>query len=206
MTREMETNVTPLNTVALLARPPGLLVLRDALLDNPKVHLTQVFTHGRLPSAEGGGIRSELEDYRQLCEGAGVPLSVLDLPEARSLQDHLPEGRIDLLVSLSWRCLLSPLVLSRIGTASINLHRGALPAYAGAEPVRRALEAGETRVAITAHGMVEEVDAGPVLGVVWLDVERSASDTMELLTERTKARLEPLYAPLARLAIDSVVA
>ena len=202
---DMETNMTPLNTIALLARPPGLRVLRDALLDNPKVRLTRVFTHGRLPSAEGGGTRGELEAYRTLCEGAGVPLTVLDLPEARSLQDHLPEGRIDLLVSLSWRCLVSPQVLARIGTAAINLHRGALPAYAGAEPVRRALKAGETRVAITAHGMVEAVDAGPVLGVVWLDVERSASDSLECLTERTKTRLEPLYAPLARLAIDSII-
>ena len=196
--------MTPIRTVALLGREPGLLVLRDALIDNPLVDLVAVYTHGRLPRAEGGGPRPELAAYQECCSKSGVPLYALDHPDTKRLDELVPAHRADLLLALSWRTILSPAVLSSVKTA-INIHRGALPAYAGALPVQRAIEAGERRIAITAHHMVEEVDAGPIVGTVWLDVDplpigRAAAD----YAEEVKIRLLPLYAPLARLAIMAV--
>ena len=194
-----------LRAVALLARVPGLEVLRGALIGNPQVELVAVFTHGRRPKAEGSGARPELAEYRQACAGARVPLHVLDGPQARDLENHLPDEELDLLLSLSWRYILPKPVLDRARIAAINLHRGALPAYGGAEPVRRAIEAGERRVAVTAHRMVEAVDAGPVLAEAWLDIDPlPAGRTAAGYAEDIKGRLVPLYAPLARKAIAAV--
>jgi methionyl-tRNA formyltransferase len=199
--------VRRLKTVAILGRETGLAVLRDALIGNPLVELDTVFTHGRLPKGEGGGERPELAAFREACDRAGVRLSTLDLPAARRLEEFLPAEPFDLLVSLSWRALVSPAGLARARVGTVNLHRGALPAYRGAAPLRRAIEAGERRVAITAHGMVEEVDAGPVLATVWMDIEAPPAGTTAVAHASTvKARLVPLYAPLARLAIASVAA
>ncbi|MGH7126586.1 MAG: formyltransferase family protein, partial [Stellaceae bacterium] len=98
-------------------------------------------------------------------------------------------------------------VLDRFAIGAVNLHRGALPAYAGAEPVRRAIEAGETRVAITAHHMSPEIDQGAEIARVWLDIPpKSPSASTSEYAEHVKSALVPLYAPLARLAVASVLA
>lgn len=194
-----------LRTVALLGRAPGLRVLRDALIGNPRVELVAAFTHGHRPKAEGGGERPEWADYEKACREANIPLCVLDLPEARELAKYLPAEPFDLLLSLSWRCILSRAVLERPRVAAVNLHRGALPEYAGAEPVRRAIEAGERRVAITAHRMVETVDAGPVLDIVWFGIDPlPAGMAPARYAEEIKAKLVPLYAPLARKVIATL--
>ncbi len=194
----------PLRTVALLGRDTGLAVLRDALFDNQRIDLAEVFTHGKLPKAEGGGPRTELAIYRAMCAERGVPLTVLDLPEAQRVEDYLPE-ELDLMVVLSWRFILNPAALRRPKVGGINLHRGELPKYAGAEPVRRAIEAGETRTAITAHTMIAEVDMGLEIARVWLDMPPlSAGASSADHAETVKKRLLGLYAPLARLAIDAV--
>jgi len=194
--------VESLRTVALLARPPGLLVLRDALLDQPDLDLVCVFTQGRLPKAEGGGVPPDLDRFRELCQLARIPLQIVDGPQAKDIGPLLPTEALDLMVSLSWRYLVPPHVLHRFRLGCVNLHRGALPTYAGAIPVQRALSAGERRIAITAHEMIEEVDAGEKIAEVWVDVAPlGQSDDVEARAERVKAALEPLYAPLARLAL-----
>jgi methionyl-tRNA formyltransferase len=193
--------MTRVKAAALVGRAPGLAVLNDALIGNPLIEIVKVFTHGRLPRAEGGGDRPELADYRGACEQAGFPLVVLDGPEGRDLAPHLPAG-VELLVAVSWRNLVPGAVLDRLNLGAINLHRGALPAYAGAEPVRRAIEAGETHAVITAHWMVTEIDAGDEIARVSMQMPaRPAELSPAVHAETVKAMLIPLYAPLARLAI-----
>ncbi len=197
----------PLRTVALLARQPGLNVLTDALLDHPLLDLAAVYTHARLPKAEGGGTRPEASRFAEICRKAGVPLEFLDFPAARDLDRHLPPGTLDLMVVTSWRFLIPAAALDRLRLGGLNLHRGALPEYAGAEPVRRAIEAGESRVAITAHRLTPEIDGGPAVSVVWLDLgARAPSSDAAAFAEDIKRRLEPLYAPLARTAIAAMLA
>jgi methionyl-tRNA formyltransferase len=198
--------MTRIRTVALVAREPGLAILRDALLTDPALELVAVATHGRLPKAEGGGPRREVDDYRAALHGLRVPLLVVDPPQSRDLGRLLPASA-DLLVSVSWRSLVLADVLDRFAVGAVNLHRGALPAYAGTEPVRRAIEAGETRVAITAHHMSPEIDQGAEIARVWLEIPpKSPSVSAAQYAEHVKSALLPLYAPLARLAVASVTA
>lgn len=191
-----------LRVVALLARRPGLLVLENALLADDAIEIAAVFTHGRLPKAEGGSERSDLADFTRLCAPAGVPLTAVDGAEARDIGPLLPAGPLDLLVALSWRYQVPARVLDRFGRGCINLHRGALPRHVGALPVQRAIEAGDDAVAITAHEMVPEIDAGAEIARVWLPIgPLPAGLDAAAGAEVVKTRLEPLYAPLCRLAI-----
>lgn len=181
-------------------------MLKDALLDNERIELLGVITHGRLPKAEGGGVRPELAAYEAICSEHRIPLRVLDFPEAHRVEDVLPDD-FDLLVVLSWRFILRPAALNKPRIGGINLHRGELPAYAGAEPVRRAIEAEETRTAITAHWLAEVIDMGPEIARVWLDMPPPAAAMPSAEhAETVKARLSGLYAPLARLAIEAASA
>lgn len=196
-----------LRTVALAARDPGIALLRDGLLKHPDLDLCAVVTHGLLPKAEGGGERAELAQFRQLCESGGVPLIVADGATAKDLGSLFPSGPLDLLISLSWRYILPQVVLDRFRHGCLNLHRGALPTYAGAKPVQRAIEAGETRVAITCHEMVEEVDAGLIYAEVWADIQPlKAGVTAEAYAEDVKLAITQLYAPLAVTGIAAKIA
>jgi formyltetrahydrofolate deformylase len=51
----------------------------------------------------------------------------------------------------------------------INIHHSFLPAFAGADPYRRAHERGVKMVGATAHYVIEELDAGPIIEQ---DIER----------------------------------
>jgi len=197
----------PLRVVGLLAREAGLRVLSDALLGTPGLELAAVLTHGALPRAEGGGRRTDLDDFERLCGAAQVPLHAIDGREARDITPRLPTGPLDLMVSVSWRYLVGQDVLDAFALGCVNLHRGDLPAYAGAEPVRRAIEAGERRVAITAHRMSAEIDAGPILAQVWMDAPALPDSVGSAAhAETIKAALLPLYAPLATLGIAAAYA
>ena len=48
----------------------------------------------------------------------------------------------------------------------INLHFSVLPAWRGAAPVQRAIMAGDEVTGATVFSLVEELDAGPVLGMI----------------------------------------
>lgn len=193
-----------LRTVGLLAREPGLRVLEEALLPSPMVDLLAVYTHARCPKLEGGGPRPERAAYQTLCTRANVPLIALDYADSHLLEDLVRAHQADLLLALSWRTILSAGLLASVKTA-VNLHRGALPDFAGAFPVQRAIEAGMSRVAITAHHMVEQVDTGPTIAMVWMDIAPPPpTDNAAAYAERVKERLLPLYAPLALLALSAV--
>jgi formyltetrahydrofolate deformylase len=45
----------------------------------------------------------------------------------------------------------------------INIHHSFLPGFVGADPYRRAREHGVKMVGATAHYVVEELDAGPII-------------------------------------------
>jgi formyltetrahydrofolate deformylase len=45
----------------------------------------------------------------------------------------------------------------------INIHHSFLPAFAGADPYRRAFERGVKVIGATAHYVTEELDAGPII-------------------------------------------
>ncbi|MBF0620831.1 MAG: hypothetical protein HQL54_02775 [Magnetococcales bacterium] len=197
----------PLRTIALLGREPGFLVLKDTLIDNPNIDLKGVFSHARLPKSEGNGPRGDFSQFQTLCDSKDIPLFPLDFPEAKTLENHLPRAEFDLLVVLSWRFLVSNEALNRFRLGGLNLHRGALPQYKGAEPVKRALENGDKQVAITAHRMTEIIDDGLPLAMVWLDVAPTPNNTTTTqYAERIKKQLYPLYAPLARTAIEAISA
>jgi methionyl-tRNA formyltransferase len=64
----------------------------------------------------------------------------------------------------------------------INLHFSVLPAWRGAAPVQRAIMAGDEITGATVFSLVEELDAGPVLGAI---TERIRDDdTAGTLLER----------------------
>jgi methionyl-tRNA formyltransferase len=77
----------------------------------------------------------------------------------------------------------------------VNLHFSTLPAWRGAAPVQRAIMAGDEVTGATVFSLVEELDAGPVLGVITERIREN--DTSGTLLER-------LADQGARLVVDAL--
>jgi formyltetrahydrofolate deformylase len=133
--------------------------------------------------AEVRAVISNHSDLREQTAAYGVPFHHIpvtvgskDLAEREMLELLL--GQVDLVVMARYMQVLSADFLDRLSLPVINIHHSFLPAFAGADPYRRALERGVKLIGATAHYATPEVDAGPIIEQ---DVERinhlqSASD------------------------------
>jgi formyltetrahydrofolate deformylase len=83
--------------------------------------------------------------------------------EARMLELLGEGGGYDLVVLARYMQILSGDFLTGIGGPVINIHHSFLPAFAGADPYRRAQERGVKVIGATAHYVTEELDAGPII-------------------------------------------
>jgi formyltetrahydrofolate deformylase len=96
--------------------------------------------------------------------------------EARMLE--LLAGSTDLVILARYMQILSGEFLDRVGAPVINIHHSFLPAFAGADPYRRARERGVKLIGATAHYVTEELDAGPIIeqDVVRVDHRQSGEE------------------------------
>jgi formyltetrahydrofolate deformylase len=82
--------------------------------------------------------------------------------EARIL-DLLYERGVDIVVLARYMQILTPKFVTAYPARIINIHHSFLPAFAGADPYRRAHERGVKTIGATAHYVTEELDAGPII-------------------------------------------
>jgi formyltetrahydrofolate deformylase len=92
-----------------------------------------------------------------------VPVTKGDKPAAEARMLELLAERFDLVVLARYMQILSSGFLEGIGCPIINIHHSFLPAFAGADPYRRAMERGVKVIGATAHYVTEELDAGPII-------------------------------------------
>ncbi len=113
-------------------------------------------------------------DLRAEVESGGVPFHHVPVPagakaEAEGAMLELLAGQAELVVLARYMQILSGDFLDRLGVPAINIHHSFLPAFAGADPYRRAREHGVKLIGATAHYVTAELDEGPIIDQ---DVER----------------------------------
>src|SRR5579863_6366747 len=150
--------------------------------DHCLVDLLWRWRRGEL-DAEVVAVISNHPDLEPQAQSVGVPFHHVAverdrkaLAEQRMLE--VLAGYVDVVVLARYMQILSGDFLRRLGAPVINIHHSFLPAFAGAEPYRRAREHGVKLIGATAHYVVEELDAGPIIeqGVERVDHRQSAAD------------------------------
>ena len=114
---------------------------------------------------------SNHDDLRGVVEQEG--LAILHLPvtgddaakEAcfRRLAETLGGASAELVVLCRYMQILPGWLCSRYPNRIINIHHSLLPAFAGADPYRRAYDRGVKLIGATCHYANEELDAGPII-------------------------------------------
>jgi formyltetrahydrofolate deformylase len=107
-----------------------------------------------------------------------VPVEQGDKTRAEERMLELLAGSADLLVLARYMQILSGDFLARVGAPAINIHHSFLPAFAGADPYRRAREQGVKLIGATAHYVTEQLDEGPIIeqDVVRVDHRQDVAD------------------------------
>ncbi len=150
--------------------------------DHCLVDLLWRWRRGEL-DAEVVAVISNHPDLEPQAHGAGVPFHHLPVDrdgKARA-EERLLEllvGNVDVVVLARYMQILSGAFLERLAAPVINIHHSFLPAFPGADPYRRAREHGVKLIGATAHYVVEELDAGPIIeqGVERVDHRQTISD------------------------------
>jgi formyltetrahydrofolate deformylase len=130
---------------------------------------------------------SNHRDLEEETVAAGVAFHHLAVQEggkerAEAAMLELLRGNAELLVLARYMQILSGDFLERVGMPAINIHHSFLPAFAGADPYRRARERGVKLIGATAHYVTEQLDDGPIIDqdVVRVDHRQSARDLERL--------------------------
>ncbi len=106
-------------------------------------------------------LRSEVEtlgiDYHV------IPVTRDTKAQAEQQALGLLSDNAELVVLARYMQILSGEFLTAVGCPVLNIHHSFLPAFAGADPYRRAYERGVKLIGATAHYVTEELDAGPIV-------------------------------------------
>lgn len=194
--------------VGFLAREHGLNGLAS-LIDSDVYNPICIFTHKLKPKSEDPN-RFEREDfkkYESLCKTHNIPLYAIDSKkEAIKIEEILMElKKFDFIVSISWRRLIPANQLNMPKIGGINLHRGKLPEYPGAEPIKQALNNRDRFVYITSHVLAEEIDSGETIAVYKHPVNYNNNESLYENIERLKRELTPHFGPLLIKSLNLMV-
>jgi formyltetrahydrofolate-dependent phosphoribosylglycinamide formyltransferase len=109
----------------------------------------------------------------------------------RDLDALLIERNIDIVALAGFMRVLTPFFVRAWKGRLVNIHPSLLPKFPGTKTHERALEAGEREHGCTVHLVVEDVDAGPILGRANMPVR--PDDTPETLAFRVLELEHELY-------------
>jgi formyltetrahydrofolate deformylase len=161
------------------ARRVGILVSR---YDHCLMDLLWRRRRGEL-DAEVVGVISNHPDLGEEVVAAKVPFHHVPVVDGakRDAEERMLEllvGKVDLVVLARYMQILSGDFLDRLGAPVVNIHHSFLPAFAGAEPYRRAREHGVKLIGATAHYVTAELDGGPIIeqGVARVDHRQTVAE------------------------------
>jgi formyltetrahydrofolate-dependent phosphoribosylglycinamide formyltransferase len=117
----------------------------------------------------------------------------------RDLDALLVQRNVEIVALAGFMRVLTPFFVRAWAGRLTNIHPSLLPKYPGINTHARALEAGDAEHGATVHLVVEEVDAGEILGQASMPI--LPGDTPETLAERVLSLEHALYPEcVAKLA------
>tara|TARA_Y100000590_G_scaffold86224_1_gene96610 strand:+ start:20602 stop:21228 length:627 start_codon:yes stop_codon:yes gene_type:complete len=192
------TNKEQIRCIALVAREHGLATLKE-IQQKDNLLLIAIFTHKFNPKSYDSkqNIRDDFEEYELFSKQNNIPLfSVNSKDENIILDEYVETNDFHFLISISWRYLISERIFEKARYGAINLHRGDLPKYAGVEPIKKALQNNEQKIAICCHHISKNFDEGEVIFKSYHDTNYEEQYTLENNVDRLKKEITPYFPKL----------
>jgi phosphoribosylglycinamide formyltransferase-1 len=135
-----------------------------------------------LTRARNHGVATEVLDHKVFSSREAYDQAVVDLLRARG---------VELVVLAGFMRLLSPVFIKAYSNRIMNIHPALLPAFAGLQVQKKAVEHGVRFAGCTVHFVNEECDEGPI--IIQAVVPVFADDTEESLAARILKQEHRIY-------------
>jgi methionyl-tRNA formyltransferase len=99
-----------------------------------------------------------------LAQRYDIPLITPDNPNTPAFVEKIKSLNADWLFSFYYRHMLSKELLNSVNHGALNMHGSLLPHYRGRVPINWAIIHGEKHTGASLHYMVEQPDAGELIG------------------------------------------
>ena len=181
------------NVVGFLSRSHGFDVL-NSIIDSKDYNLIHVYTHKLNPKSQDllKSIRSDYHLFEDVCKKHKIPLETIDSKNHKFT--NFPES--DFIIEVSWRYLIPQKVVTKCHIAAFGIHRGKLPEYAGAEPIKQALTNHENEIILSAHNLNAGIDEGEVFETISHTITYDNSISFDDNIQKIRNEITPKFSNL----------
>jgi len=179
--------------VAFLSRTHGLNVL-SSLIESKDHKILKVYTHSLNPKSQDPkrSLRIDYHLFKEICAKHDIPLVAIDSKKEK-IQD-VPH--CDFIVEVSWRYLLLSEITKKAKIIAFGIHRGKLPEYTGAEPIKQALLQNEKEIFLSAHHLDQSIDTGKTITRMSHPVNYDSSFGIDENIQRLRDEITPLFSKI----------
>ena len=87
-------------------------------------------------------------------------------------------------------------VIDKARITAFGIHRGKLPDFAGAEPIKQAILNGEKKIVLSAHYLEKDIDVGDVISVIEFPVNYNDEKDLDVNIQAIRDEITPLFSKL----------
>ncbi|MER3631560.1 MAG: phosphoribosylglycinamide formyltransferase [Blastocatellia bacterium] len=167
--------------------------------------IASAVSNGEIPGCRIAVVVSDRPDAAgiEIARGFGIETAVISR-RGRSREEHdaeiiekLKQFGVDFVCLAGYMRLLSPLFVETFPRRILNIHPSLLPAFPGLDAQKQAIEHGVKVSGCTVHFVNEDLDAGPIL--LQIAVEVLEDDTPEKLGARILKQEHRAYVEALKL-------
>ena len=179
--------------VGFLARPHGYNAL-SALVESQNYKIIKLYTHKLNPKSQDlqRSIRADYELFVKKCADNSIPLISIDSKD-HEITDF-PE--CDYIIEVSWRYIIPHNIINKARRDAFGIHRGKLPEFAGAEPIKQALLKNEKIIVLSTHYLEKTIDTGQVITSIEFPVDYNDEKNLETNIQSIRDQITPLFSKL----------
>ena len=179
--------------VGFLARSHGYNVL-SALIESQNYKIIKIYTHKLNPRSQDPqrSVRTDYELFVKKCADNSINLESIDSKDHEIINFPV----CDYIVEVSWRYKISQNIISKARSSAFGIHRGKLPEFAGAEPIKQALLNGEKKIVLSAHYLEKTIDSGQTISTIDFPVEYDSEENLETSVQTIRDKITPLFSKL----------
>ena len=179
--------------VGFLSRPHGYDAL-SAIAKSQNYKIIKLYTHKLNPKSQDPqrSIRTDYELFVKKCADNSIPLVSID-----TIDDEIIDfPDCDYILEISWRYRIPKSIIDKARILAFGIHRGKLPDFAGAEPIKQALLNGEKKIVLSAHYLEKDIDAGNIISTIEFPVNYNGDKNLDVNIQTIRDEITPLFSKL----------
>lgn len=179
--------------VGFLSRQHGFNVLSN--LGKMKGYkFLKIYTHRLNPKTQDWtrGVRKDYGIFVNECKKLSIPLETIDSKNEEI--ENCPE--CDYIIEISWRYIIPSNIVKKSKIGTFGIHRGKLPDYAGAEPIKQAIKNNEKKIILSAHYLEPKIDSGEVITTSTYNLDAYSIENSEKTIQKIRNDITPLFSEI----------